>query len=112
MIAAVFPTGVKLFILVLDTMLFGARQRPTCLHRSTRHDAPRKELGLISGRLHPSRRDGVLSCQRDDTAANFSSSASSTFSRIIFVALQRDSNVPASVHPPSIMSKLSFPSFR
>lgn len=41
-------------------------------------------------------------CQRADVAASLCSSAINTFSRIIFVARQRDSKVPASVHPPSM----------
>src|SRR5260370_39939034 len=45
-----------------------------------------------------------VSYQRADVAASLCSSAISTFSRTIFVARQRDSNVPASVHPPSMTS--------
>src|SRR5260370_42652234 len=45
-----------------------------------------------------------LPCQRADAAASFSSSASSACARTIFVARQSDSNVPASVHPPSMTS--------
>src|SRR5215813_7542085 len=47
-----------------------------------------------------------------EAAARASSSASSAFSRIILVARHRDSNVPASVHPPSMISYSSFPSNR
>src|SRR5882672_3502355 len=83
-----------------------------CLHRR----GPHSSSSIVGAEFDTppdwTGRNKLSLLYRAADAASFSSSANSTFSRTIFVARQSDSNVPASVHPPSITPWLSFPSFR